>query len=160
MSELILRAATEEDLPALAKLWGQLDSFHHDLGLAFPEVDNAEEKWTASFVRTLGRFSFIWLAEKDKKISAFLLARLKQSPAFLGSVQVGEISDLYVGESLRGEGVGAQLVDLAMQKFNDLDVHSVEVQILTGNEQGLEFWKKQGFDPDLTQVRKILKGHS
>lgn len=160
MSELILRAAKEEDLPALAKLWGELDAFHRELGFAFPEVDNANEKWIASFARTLGRFSFIWLAEKDEKIVAFLLARIKQSPAHLGNVQVGEISDLYVGEKLRKAGVGAQLVKLAMQMFDELEVHSVEVQILAGNDLGLDFWQKQGFGPDLSQVRKILKGKS
>jgi len=158
VSELTLRAATEDDLPVIASLWGQLDRFHRELGLAFPEVENVEEKWLASFTRTLERYSFIWLAEDEGQIAAFLLARLKQSPAFLGGVQVGEISDLYVGESVRGEGVGAQLVALAMQKFEDLAVHSVEVQILAGNDQGLDFWRKQGFDSDLSQVRKLVKG--
>jgi len=158
VSELSLRAATEQDLPVIASLWGELDRFHRELGLAFPEVEKVEEKWLASFTRTLGRFSFIWLAESDGQIAAFLLARLKQSPAFLGGVQVGEISDLYVDESLRGEGAGAQLVALAMQKFDDLAVHSVEVQILAGNDQGLDFWRKQGFNSDLSQVRKLIKG--
>jgi GNAT superfamily N-acetyltransferase len=158
VSELSLRAATEQDLPVIASLWGELDRFHRELGLAFPEVEKVEEKWLASFTRTLGRFSFIWLAESDGQIAAFLLARLKQSPAFLGGVQVGEISDLYVDQSLRGEGAGAQLVALAMQKFDDLAVHSVEVQILAGNDQGLDFWRKQGFDSDLSQVRKLIKG--
>ena len=160
LSDVTLRAANEADLPALASLWGELDHFHRELGLAFPEVENIEEKWIASFARTLDRFSFIWLAETSGQISAFLLARVKQSPAFLGGVQVGEISDLYVGESLRGTGVGAKLVTLATQKFEDLQVHSVEVQILAGNEQGLDFWHKQGFGPDLVQVRKVLKGKS
>ena len=160
MSDVTLRAANEADLPALASLWGELDRFHRELGLAFPEVENVEEKWIASFARTLGRFSFIWLVEESGQISAFLLARLKQSPAILGGVQVGEISDLYVGENLRGEGVGAQLVALAMQKFEELKAHSVEVQILAGNEQGLDFWQKQSFGPDLVQVRKVLKGKS
>lgn len=157
VSDLTLRIAQEEDLPALASLWGELDRFHRDLGLSFPDVENIEEKWVTSFERTLGRFSFIWLAETSAQISAFLLARLKQSPSFLGGVQVGEISDLFVGDSLRGEGVGAQLVALAMQKFEELQVHSVEVQILAANDKGLDFWQKQGFNPDLFQVRKVLK---
>lgn len=155
---IAIRSATEEDLPALADLWHALDRFHRDLGLAFPEVSDAKEQWTASFQRTLGRFSFAWLAEGADGPAAFVLTRLKQSPAFLGGVQVGEISDLYVGESLRGEGVGAQLVAVAMQKFGELGVHSVEVQIQEGNDPGLDFWIKQGFARDLTLVRKVVKG--
>jgi GNAT superfamily N-acetyltransferase len=151
-----LRAAGEEDLPAIADLWSRLDAFHHELGMAFPRPTDAAEKWLASFQRTLGRFSFLWLAEQDGAPEAFLLARVKQSPAYLGAVQVGEISDLYVSEGLRGSGVGAKLVKLALAKFKDLGVHSVEVQIQAGNQAGLDFWAKQGFGGDLTQVRMLL----
>lgn len=160
MDDIKLREATEADLPTLSELWSHLDEFHRSLGLRFPHASDAGEKWTNSFARTLGRFSFVWLAEKGGVPKAFLMARVKQSPAFLGGVQVGEISDLYVDESLRGTGVGAKLTDLAMQKFSELGVHSVEVQVLAGNETGLDFWTKQGFDKDLTLVRKVLNPKS
>jgi L-amino acid N-acyltransferase YncA len=158
VSAASLRAATDADLPAVAALWAQLTAFHHSLGLTFPHSADAPEKWLASFQRTLGRFSFLWLAEVDGAPQAFLLARVKQSPAFLGAVQVGEISDLFVADSLRGSGAGKQLVELAMQKFDELNVHSVEVQIQAGNDAGLDFWHKQDFKNDLTLVRRVLKG--
>ena len=160
MSALILREASEAYLPAVAELWLQLDAYHRSLGLAFPESDSAAEKWLASFQRTLGRFSFLWVAEERSIAKAFLLARLKQSPPFLGSVQVGEISDLYVDESLRGSGIGARLLKLALEKFTVLKVHSVEVQVLARNDSALDFWLKQGFERDLTLVRMGLKGNS
>lgn len=156
MSAAAIRVGTEADLPAVAGLWQRLDEYHRGLGLAFPHADGAAEKWTDSFRRTLGRFSFLWLAEQQGKPQAFLLARVKQSPAFLGGVQVGEISDLFVDESLRGSGVASQLVNEAMQKFSELNVHSVEVQIQAGNQAGLDFWLKQEFKTDLTLVRKVL----
>lgn len=158
MAEFSLRLVEEADLPTVARLWERLDTFHHDLGLAFLEVDNAGEKWLASFQRTLGRFSFLWVADADGKVAAFLLARVKQSPAYLGGVQVGEISDLYVDDSLRGSGAGAGLVKLAVEQFEDIGVHSIEVQIQAGNQGGLDFWHAQGFEDDLSQVRKVLKG--
>jgi GNAT superfamily N-acetyltransferase len=119
-------------------------------------VDGAADKWADSFRRTLGRFSFLWVAEHGKGPQAFLLARVKQSPAFLGAAQVGEISDLFVSEDLRGSGVGGQLVAAAMAKFRELNVHSVEVQVQEGNQAGLDFWLKQDFKTDLTLVRKVL----
>ncbi|MEX2160779.1 MAG: GNAT family N-acetyltransferase [Anaerolineales bacterium] len=153
MADLQVREATPADLPAVGTAWSHLQEFHQGLGLAFP-VDS--EKWLASFQRTLGRFSFLWVVGEAGKPVAFLLARVKQSPAFLGGMQVGEISDLYVDESLRGSGAGTQLVEAAMRKLQELGVHSVEVQIQAGNEAGLDFWIKQGFKPDLTLVRKVL----
>ncbi|NOH11590.1 MAG: GNAT family N-acetyltransferase [Chloroflexi bacterium] len=157
MSELNFREASAEDLPAVAKLWGKLDAFHRQLGLAFPETEEAEQAWINSIERTLGRFSFVWLAEQDETPQAFLMGRYKRLPETLGGVFVGEISDLYVDESLRGKQVGARLVELAVKKFKELDVHSVEVQILAGNEGALEFWHKHGFEDELTQVRMVLE---
>lgn len=157
MSDIQIRAAEEKDLPAIRVLWSQLDRFHRHLGMAFPEIEDAADKWQSSFERTLGRFSFLWLAEKDGEVAAFLLARVKQSPAYLGSVQIGEISDLFVAEKFRGNEIGEKLVEIAMKKFQELKMYSVEVQIQAGNDRGLVFWQNQAFDLDLSQVRKILK---
>ena len=160
MKHFQIRVAEEGDMVAVRNLWGQLDRFHHELGMAFPKTEDADKKWQSSFERTLGRFSFLWLAESNSEINAFLLARIKQSPAYLGGFQVGEISDLFVAEDFRGQQIAAGLVAEAMQKFDELGVHSVEVQIQAGNDPGADFWKKQGFDLDLSLVRKVLKGHA
>lgn len=156
MPEVVVREATTDDLPAVGRAWLQLQQFHRSLGMDFPVDETAVEKWLASFQRTLGRFSFLWVVGEPGHLAAFLLARVKQSPAFLGGVQVGEISDLYVDESLRGSGAGTKLVEAAMRKFRELKVHSVEVQVQAGNDAGLTFWAKQGFETDLTLVRKVL----
>jgi GNAT superfamily N-acetyltransferase len=153
---LAIRSAALEDLPAAAALWQRLDEYHRSLGLAFPHVENASALWADSFRRTLGRFSFIWLGEEAGQALALLSARVKQSPAHLGAVQVGEISDLYVDEAARGSGLAARLVQTAMIKFAELNVHSVEVQVQAGNQGGLDFWIKHGFAHDLTLVRKVL----
>lgn len=158
MDELEVREAAAPDLAATGAAWVKLQDLHRSLGLAFPLPANAAQIWLDSFQRTLGRFSFLWVVGELGTVGAFLLARMKQSPAFLGAVQVGEISDLYVDERLRGSGAGTRLVDTAMRKFQELGLHSVEVQVQAGNEAGLEFWLKQGFHNDLTLVRKVLKG--
>ncbi len=157
MAELQVRVATAGDLAAVGAAWSKLQEFHRSLGLAFPLPEDAAQKWLDSFQRTFGRFSFLWVMGPKDQVNAFLLARVKQSPAFLGGVQVGDISDLYVDESLRGSGAGTRLVETAMHKFEELGLHSVEVQVQAGNNAGLEFWTKQGFHQDLTLVRKVLK---
>ena len=157
MAELQVRQAATGDFVAVAAAWNKLQEFHRTLGLAFTLHADASERWLASFQRTLGRFSFLWVVGPPGQADAFLLARVKQSPPFLGAVQVGEISDLYVDDSLRGSGTGTALVETALRKFEELGLHSVEVQIQAGNAAGLDFWVKQGFFQDLTLVRKMLK---
>lgn len=157
MQPVIVRSGTETDLRAAGLLWGKLSSYHESLGMHFPADDSSIDKWIDSFSRTLGRFSFLWVAERDHQISAFLLARLKSTPAYLGGLMVGEISDLYVSEELRGQGTGRQLVAEAMQLFKIQKVHSVEVQIMAQNKSGLAFWNSLGFQDDIVLVRQMIE---
>lgn len=157
MSEITLRTATPEDIPAVARLWERLVSFHHSLGLAFQQPEEVGATWAGSFERTLGRFSFVWLAEQEGEICGFLLARLKRTPAYLGGALVGEISDLFVNESLRGQKIGSRLVALALEQLQSLNVHSIEVQVLHRNTGALAFWQEIGFQPELIQLRLLEK---
>jgi ribosomal protein S18 acetylase RimI-like enzyme len=153
-----IRPATPQDFSAVCKLWQCLTNFHRSIGLAFisDDLDQATAAWQASFERTLGRFSFLWVAETERGTQGFLLARLKRAPAYLGGELIGEISDLWVDPELRHQGVAAALVQFAMQQFQTLQVHSVEVQIMAANTQAIAFWQAQGFKPELLQVRHLL----
>ena len=154
MNSLMLRPANKEDLLPVSALWQQLTAFHQQMGLAFEINDDSPLKWVESFERTLGRFSFLWVAEEDGRIGAFLLARIKRAPSYLGGALVGEISDLFVCDEFRGRKIATQLVDLALKEFTSQKVHSVEVQVMVENLDGLKFWQLQGFKKELTLVRR------
>jgi len=156
LSPTLIRPGMTTDLAGVARLWEQLDAYHRQVGLAFPQVEDAGKAWLASFERTLGRFSFLWVAQNTDQLEGFLLSRLKHTPAYLGGALVGEISDLYVSEKLRGQGVATRLVELALDQFCALKVHSVEVQIMEQNAGGKRFWQAQGFQVELVQVRKLI----
>jgi GNAT superfamily N-acetyltransferase len=156
LSVTTFRDAREDDLPRVGVLWVELNRYHRTLGLDFPEPADPAAAWVDSFARTLGRFSFLWLAEQEAELVGFLLARLKRAPAYLGGVMVGEISDLYVSESVRSAGVARQLVEQAEAELRGHKVHSIEVQIMARNEGGHAFWGKMGYPDDLTQVRKTF----
>jgi ribosomal protein S18 acetylase RimI-like enzyme len=151
-----VRSGTDNDLRAVGQLWRKLNQYHRTVGLNFPETRTVVEEWIASFERTLGRFSFLWVAEEGSEIQGFLLGRLKKAPAYLGGVLIGEISDLYVGEELRGQGIGRELVDTAMQHFRSFKVHSVEVQVMSQNESGIAFWNSLGFKEEVVLVRRMI----
>jgi ribosomal protein S18 acetylase RimI-like enzyme len=152
----VVRLGNESDLRAVGLLWRKLNDYHISIGMHFEADETSVEAWLASFSRTLGRFSFLWVAGRGGEISAFLLGRLKKTPAYLGGVMVGEISDLYVSDELRGQGIGKLLVSTAMQHFKNQNVHSVEVQIMAQNESGLAFWNSLGFQNDVILVRQMI----
>ncbi len=150
---LTLREAELVDLPAVSELWLHYIAFHQQAGLAFGVGDDSATAWAAGFERTLGRFSFIWLAEREGQLLGFLAARIKRVPAYLGGALVGEIADLWVEEEARGHGTASALCELALDKMGELQVHSIEVQVLTGNPHAQRFWQNKGFQPELIQFR-------
>ncbi|TBR21397.1 GNAT family N-acetyltransferase [bacterium] len=152
-----VRPASVSDLKKVAKLWSRLDEFHRGLGLDIPRTSGAAAKWVASFERTLGRFSFLWVAEDGGRVVGFALARIKQAPAIYGGGLIGEISDIYIDDSARGRGLAGKLADVALAGLRSAGALSVEVQVITGNEAGLKFWESQGFQVRLRQLTKAFR---
>ena len=81
MSQITYRVATEDDFPIVKKYYAKLDALFRQLGLILPEPDDVGQAWLDSFQRTLNRFSKLWVAELDGDVVAFLLARVKRTPA-------------------------------------------------------------------------------
>lgn len=152
-SPLNIRQAEVVDLPAVSQLWAHYIAFHQQVGLAFATDDNSASAWASGFERTLGRFSFIWVAESEGQFLGFLAARIKRLPPYLGGALVGEIADLWVEEAARGQGAASGMCELALEKMRELQVHSIEVQVLTGNPHAQRFWQEKGFLPELVQFR-------
>ena len=153
VTDISIRMTEPDDLPAVSNLWGKYMDYHHGLGLAFEGPPDASSAWLNSFERTLGRFSFLWVAVGDGNILGFLLARLKRTPSYLGGVMVGEISDLYVDQTFRHLGLGMLLVRTATNYLKSQGVPSIEVQVLMNNEGALTFWRKFGFRDELILLR-------
>jgi ribosomal protein S18 acetylase RimI-like enzyme len=156
MTEIAIREAAAQDLPAIRTLWLKMDDFHRGLTLKLPRPEDPARQWSDSFESALGRSAFLWVAEMGGEIEGFLLARLKRLPAHLGEAMVGEISDLYVDPEARGQRVAVRLAETAIAALRQHGIHSIEIQIMAGNHGGLAFWHKQGFHTELTQVRMLV----
>jgi GNAT superfamily N-acetyltransferase len=150
---VIYREATEVDLVAVARLYGKLDQFLRKFTYSFPEVENVGELWLDMFRRTLGRFSVLYVAEYEGEVVGFIVARLKRVPAYLGGVMVGELKDMWVEHKVRRLGIGEKLLRLAIEWCRDQDVHSLEAQILVGNEPIIKLVEHLGMKPELYQMR-------
>lgn len=155
MSEVIYRLASAEDLPIIATMYVKMDQFFRDFSYYFPEVENIGEAWIDSFRRTLGRFSVVYIAELEGTVVGFMLGRVKRVAPYLGGVMVGELSDMWVEPDARRLGVGKELSLITMQWLAAQDVHSIEIQILEGNEPIWRLYEKMGFKPELRQIRML-----
>lgn len=151
--QVTYREANEADLPAVAAMYDKLDQLLRQHPYHFPEVDNVGTLWLDIFRRTLGRFSVVYLAEYQGEVVGFILARIKRVPEYLGGVMVGELKDMWVEHKVRRLGIGEKLLRLAIEWCHAQNVHSLEAQILVGNEPIIKLVKSLGMTPELYQMR-------
>lgn len=152
-NQVTYRQAVESDLPVVAAMYDKLDQLLRQHPYHFPEVGNVGTLWLDIFRRTLGRFSVVYLAEYQGEIVGFILARVKRVPEYLGGVMVGELKDMWVEHKVRRLGIGEKLLRLAIEWCRDQKVHSLEAQILVGNEPILQLVEYLGMKPELYQMR-------
>lgn len=158
--EVIYRQAAEGDYAAVAAMYDKLDQFLRKFTYSFPAVENVGEQWLDTFRRTLGRFSVLYVAEYQGEIVGFIIARLKRVPAYLGGVMVGELKDMWIEHKVRRLGIGEKLLRLAIEWCLDQEVHSLEAQILLGNQPIIDLVEYLGMKPELYQMRMHLEDYN
>lgn len=160
LHSLICRPADEADFSQLAAMYEKLNAYFYEVGYLLPHPENVGEAWLESFRRTLGRFSNVFVAEREGLLLGFILCRLKRLPAFMGGVVVGEVSDVWVEAEARRSGVGQALAQTGVEWMRGQGVHSVEVQVLSGNEASLRFFESLGFKLELRALRLLTPDKS
>jgi RimJ/RimL family protein N-acetyltransferase len=153
MDEVTYRLAAQADFPLLCEYYTKLNAFFRTLSFRLPEVENVGQVWLASFERTLGRFSVVYVAEMDGEVVGFMLGRIKRVPPYLGGVLVGELSDMWIEGPARRLGVGDKLSRLTLDWLREQGTHSVEIQVLVGNEASWKLYERMGFQPEFRQAR-------
>jgi ribosomal protein S18 acetylase RimI-like enzyme len=75
----------------------------------------------------------------------------------MGGVTVGEISNLWVDSSARRMGIAAKLCRTGIDWLRAQDVHSIEAQVLRGNEASQKLFEDLGFVFELRMSRLHFK---
>jgi GNAT superfamily N-acetyltransferase len=126
-------------------------------GLLLPLSDDGADKWVDGLQSALGRFAILAVAEEEGRLIGFAHGAVKFLPDYLGSYRTGVITHVFVRSSHRGQQVGSKLVVMLEEWFEEKKVHSVELQVTSGNP-AREFWEKAGYTEELVQYRKF-KGY-
>lgn len=156
MTEIIYRVATTDDLPIIKGYYTDLIQTYLKFGYKLPIPENIEQLWLDSFQRTLGKYSQVFLAEKEGKILGFILGRIKRLAPYLGGKLVGDYADIYVLKEERRLGISKKLSELLINWFRDNGATSIECQILHKNAPSRQMFEELGFDIELIQMRSEL----
>ncbi|MCF1190136.1 GNAT family N-acetyltransferase [Mangrovimonas sp. AS39] len=84
-----------------------------------------------------------FVAEKEERIVGIALTYTRYS-TWKGEVL--HLEDLIVEESMRGHGIGTQLLDKVVQYGNELGVKRISWEVLDWNEPAISFYQSKGAD--------------
>lgn len=149
MGELIYRAATTADVPALAAL-GR-DSFVDKFGpmyrpedlAAFLEETHSPEVVAAELANPERRYR---LAEADGQLAGYCKLAVPSTLAEHGdAARPIEIKQLYTAPGLTGKGLGAALMDWALAEAREYGADAIQLSVWSGNEGAQRFYARYGF---------------
>ena len=156
-TEVALRPAEAADFPRLIEMYERLNAYYYRVGYRLPRPEDVGQAWVESFQRTLGRFSNVFVAVAGDSLAGMILCRIKRLPQYMGGMMVGEISDIWVEPAFRREHLGEHLVEYGLDWLRRQGVHSVEIQVLNGNESAWRFFEGLGFELEYRAARLILE---
>lgn len=128
-----------------------------EMGLQLPLAEDGTEKWIKTTQNTSGKFGILVVAREGDKAVGFAHGMIKFLPDYLGGYPIGTITHIFVEEEARKSGIGRELVNELEEWFSTRNVHSVELQVISGNSAGKGFWKKLGYEEELLQYRKTSR---
>jgi ribosomal protein S18 acetylase RimI-like enzyme len=144
----------DPDWIAVADLFTRMYASMNESGLMLPLIQDGTGKWLKTAMNTSGRYGLVVLAKEESKTIGFAHGLIKFLPDYLGGYAVGSITHVYVDDDSRKSGIGKKLVNILEEWFMLKGVHSIELQVITGNSVAKEFWKSLGYEEELIQYRK------
>jgi GNAT superfamily N-acetyltransferase len=156
-TEYILLDSTDHpNWDQVAEMFKRMYDRMEEMGLRLPLTQDGTEKWLKSAQNTSGKFGIVVVAKEGDRAVGFAHGMLKFLPDYLGGLAVGTITHIFIDEHARMQGLGRELVNELEEWFGTKNVHSVELQVITGNMAAKEFWNKLGYMEELLQYRKTM----
>ena len=147
---LILRPATEADIPALSRL--AIDAFVAKFGTLYSEQDLntflAEALSEPAIAAELANPKRVYrLADRDGALLGYCKIGLSCGfPEYARGERVMELKQLYTAPDATGLGIGGKLMDWAMAEFAARGADEVQISVYAYNDGGHRFYRRYGFD--------------
>jgi ribosomal protein S18 acetylase RimI-like enzyme len=100
-------------------------------------------RWLAG--RATDPRSIFLVAEREGRLVGFLVATVEQEIPIYRTTEYGFVHDLWVDAGYRNEGLGRQMVMLAVEKFRDHGIGQVRLDTAAPNEAARRLFASCGF---------------
>lgn len=151
----LVRVGSVSDLEALRPLWRRFYDDQVARGMRMTVPANGFDEWVASLGPMIGRFGCVVLCETSGAVGGFVAGRVRNLPRHFGGGTAGYISEVWVEPHLRGQGVGAAMVEAAIAWFGGQGIRRVELQVVATNASAKRLYERLGFVEDLVQMVRL-----
>jgi GNAT superfamily N-acetyltransferase len=147
IEKLKIKIATVADAEKIVHLNHQL--FQEDAGQRDPfmnldwPLEHGRDYFTSQLA---GDNCRCWLAEVEGELVGYLIGYTRPSNN-LRPVRMAELESMYVIESHRSSGIGAQLVQTFISWARAKECQRMAVSAYAANKQAIAFYKRLGFHP-------------
>lgn len=144
--DITISEAKDSQVLGILELWEELVDFHSNIDPYFTRSEDSLKVFE-KYVRDLieKETTQVLVALHRDRVVAYSIAEAHQRPPFFEQKECGLISDLAVKSSYRRKGIGEKLLQEMLKWFAARGLHRIELRVLSANEVGYNFWKKQGF---------------
>lgn len=156
MSKVLFRPARPEDLPLLRDIMVEAFtgvSIDQAIEKTFGVINDRDWRWRKG--RHLDEDwrrdpEGVVVAERDGRVLGFISTWLDREAG------IGHIPNISLTPECRGEGIGRQLLELALQRFRAAGLTHAKIETLAHNARGLHLYQSVGFREVVRQVHLAI----
>jgi len=154
-----VRRATPDDVPFVLPMVARICAWHEQLDPAKygfrPNSAERYREWLktrAGDPRSVFLVADATMAGQEPRLSGFLIGTVEREIPIYRITEFGFIHDLWVEEDYRHEGAARQMVTLAIERFAEIGVKQVRLDVLTQNDPARQLFTTCGFRPSTMEM--------
>ena len=159
MAQFHIRKAIQSDKDSIVKLWDDLMLYHRSLDSRFVADPDGRRKYRTHAQEMIRSGSCqILVAEniENSEIVGYLMGEIQSRPPSALPGVYGFISDIFVSELWRQQGVGKALFFEMRCWFQLKTATAIELYVAYANPAATHFWTAMGLNPFLTLMHLDL----
>ena len=157
MSDLILRAATAGDEPALTALAERLGAFELPAWRAAHQIADADARAMMAAVAAADPDNQVLMAERDGQVVGCL--HILAATDFFG-LRHGHVSVIATTRDAEGSGVARALIAHAEAWTEERALPLLTLNMFAGNGRARRFYEIAGFEPEMIKYAKPVNSNS
>lgn len=158
MSEIIIRRASENDIPSIDKLLYEVHKVHSDVRPDLFKVGKKKynDAELGEILHDDSRPVFAAVLDGNLVGYAFCIFKQFDDDSSMTNIKTLYIDDLCVEENRRGEHIGSKLYEYVLDYAKKSGCYNVTLNVWADNKKALGFYEKLGLKVQKIGMEKIL----